>query len=119
MVQDGDRIQKLVSGGRWLWGTAECSEGGLWFVSVGGQRWRIYDARWLKVRQLNLFEAAVVEPQGSNPEPNIVPMPELECSFHTSQHSIYFVKIGASAPLLSLPPLIAKSNLAGVSRRIR
>lgn len=64
MVKDGDRIQQLVSGGRWLWGTAECTEDGFWFVGDGGQRWRIYDARWLKVQQLNLFD--------------IVPMPDIE-----------------------------------------
>lgn len=47
-VSNGDRIQVLVSGGNWLWATAEASENKLWVVLDNGRRWILNNGKFLK-----------------------------------------------------------------------
>jgi hypothetical protein len=69
-VQDGQRMQCLVSGRGWLWGTARDREGALWVELDCGRSWVVSNARWLKVQQLSLFAAPIISPDHSDDSVN-------------------------------------------------
>lgn len=75
-AKDGQRAQQLVTGGNWVWGAVKADESGLWFSPDFGGLWIIENTRWLKMKQLSLFQVEAPPPDTPAKEPASKPAPK-------------------------------------------